>query len=729
MVGKILLPCLGGVPAVWTTCMLFFQTALLAGYIYAEKSVKLLGCEKQSVIHLMLMVMGFLLLPVNIITDGVETAFNQPVSWLLARLGGSIGFLFFIMAANAPLIQRYYSQAGQKDSTDPYFLYSASNAGSLLALLAYPFAFEPLMSVSQHRFLWSGLYVFQTILVFISCLFFWKNGSKYQENAAHTSVSKSPAWSDAGKWVLYGFLPCSAMLGVTTHIATDIASGPLLWIFPLSLYLISFILVFARTSFWRDIRWERYLFPVVLVTLIMYQQKLSDPTWVVLPVNILAMFLVCMCYHSHLANSRPEAAMLNSYFVWMSAGGIAGGIFNGLIAPLSFSTQAEYAFTLIVAILIPALVKGSEVDEEVTNRKEIMLMLIVGIPLAIISNSGNSSSSRIASESGFFIIVLSLIITHLFYKFRKASGIILAIVCALAIYANANDPLTIFIDRSFFGILKISSLRTDGEGCDPDLKIPDVQDVFYRLHHGTTLHGVERKVLVRPVVPLSYYSREGPVGRLFRMGLINRRFKNIGVVGLGCGTLAWYGRKWQHFDFFEIDPKVIELAENPRYFTYLTNTAASWKNIAGDARINLQFVPDNHYDLLVIDAYSSDSVPVHLVTLEAFQLYRRKLKKDGVLFIHISNRYFKFAPLVRLMCDKINFSVMRSFDDPIKYSIKYDWYDYEQLTRADWVVASQDQEALRMLKKYGPWEEIPVNHRYKIWTDDYANMLQIYNWL
>jgi len=193
MVGKILLPCLGGVPAVWTTCMLFFQTALLAGYIYAEKSVKLLGCEKQSVLHLMLMVMGFLLLPVNIITDGVETAFNQPVIWLLSRLGGSIGFLFFIMAANAPLIQRYYSQAGQRDSSDPYFLYSASNAGSLLALLIYPFVLEPLMGVTGHRMLWSAIYVVQTFLVFISCLLFWNRDKVRQEEKTVIMSSKSPS--------------------------------------------------------------------------------------------------------------------------------------------------------------------------------------------------------------------------------------------------------------------------------------------------------------------------------------------------------------------------------------------------------------------------------------------------------------------------------------------------------------------------------------------------------
>lgn len=729
MVGKILLPCLGGVPAVWTACMLFFQTALLAGYVYAEKSIKWLGCDRQSVLHLMLMVFGYLLLPVNVNVAGVETAFSQPTTWLLTRLTASIGFLFFIMAANAPLIQRYYSRTGQSDSADPYFLYSASNAGSLLALLAYPFALEPILKVSQQRYLWSGLYILQTLLVFACCLQLWrakKADGRVDQNSE--KVALSPTWRDAVRWSFYGFLPCSAMLGVTTHIATDIASGPMLWIFPLSLYLISFILVFARNELWRSIKWERLLFPVTLLIIATYHLKISEPSWLTIPLHLLGMFLICMCFHSRLANNRPPAALLNSFYVWMSVGGIAGGIFNGIIAPISFTTQAEYILTLLLAALTVSAFSRINSDKDVSNNREILVLTGYIACVAVLAWLTPANKSRLLDTSGLYLGFVSLILIHLFYRFRKMSGIMLMLIAIMGAHSSSVDSRTIFIDRSFFGILRISRLATDGIVCDADLKIPDVQDIFYCLHHGTTLHGVERKVDVRPVFPLSYYSRESPIGLIFRAGLTNRSFKNIGVVGLGCGTLAWYGRSWQHFDFFEIDPKVVEIAENPKYFTYLSKSKASWKNIVGDARINLQLVPDHTYDLLVIDAYSSDSVPVHLMTLEAFKLYQAKIKKDGVLVLHISNRYFKLSPVIKLICDQIGMSAVRAFDEPKRYSIRYDWYDMDQVTRSDWVAATSDPEKMRLLRTYGDWKELPEYERYALWTDDYANMLQVYNW-
>ncbi len=737
MVGKILLPCLGGVPAVWTTCMLFFQTALLAGYVYAEKSIRLLGCQRQSVIHLMLMVTGFLLLPVDIDTSGAEVAFNNPTFWLLSRLTGSIGFLFFIVSANAPLIQRYYSRAGQSDSADPYFLYSASNIGSLLALLAFPFAFEPLMTGTSLRYVWSTIYVIQTLLVFGCCLQFWQKdrGACDQPTGAAADPSEqqkllselAPGIKDKLYWVLLGFLPCSAMLGVTTHIATDIASGPLLWIFPLSLYLISFILVFAKSPRWRDISWENYMFPAIVMALIMYGYRLAEPVWLAVPFSMLVMFLVCMCFHSRLAKERPATAHLNSYFVWMSVGGIAGGLFNGVFAPLAFSTQAEYAITLIVAGLLVSVFSKIINDKEFSYAKEAVVMVLFLIAIGFFIWLDRRATLNF-NQIGLFLAILVMAIIHLFYRFRKASGYGFAAFLIIFVYTTGADPNLILIDRSFFGILKVSRLATDGQVCDPDLKIAGVEDVFYVLRHGTTLHGVERKVDVRPVFPLAYYSREGPVGNVFRAGLINRRFKSIGVVGLGCGTIAWYGRPWQHMDFFEIDPKVVEIAWNTRYFSYLSSSRASIKTIVGDARINLQLVPDETYDILVIDAYSSDSVPVHLMTLEAFELYQKKLKKNGVLLLHISNRYFKLAPVIKLICDQLGMKSIRFADDPKKYSMRYDWYDLYQVSKSDWVMASEDEEKLKMMNAYGDWKEIPRNDRYRLWTDDYANMLQVYNW-
>ena len=760
MVGKILLPYLGGVPAVWTTCMLFFQLALLTGYLYAEKSIRYLGCQRQSILHLLLLTGAFILLPLHIDTTGAELATARPTFWLLARLTSSIGFLFFMTAANAPLLQRYYSETGQSDSGDPYFLYAASNLGSLLALLAYPFLFEPLLRLSQQRMLWSGIFLVQTVLVMFCCIILWHARPTKEEKPATTErqsrVTEAdfdnvddfvnrlteeerqekqrkldptrPTWKKALYWCLLGFVPCSAMLSVTTHIATDIASVPLLWVLPLSMYLISFIMVFARTDYWRAIRWERYLFPAILLALLFYHLRITDHIWFTIPVHLLVMFMLSIYFHGRLAEDRPPVLQLNSYFVWMSTGGILGGIFNGLLAPILFTTQLEYAFTLLVAACLCSYFSGSYYD---LNYSIARRLLVAGVFMFLLFLPGwlkETNLSKLLDENGMFMTFMALATLYVFNNFRRSAWALLLCISLATLFQALADPKIVMIDRSFFGILRVTRLANDGEVVDPDLKVEGVKDIFYCLSHGTTLHGVERKIDdMRMSYPLSYYAREGPVGSVFRVGNINRNFKNIGVVGLGCGTLAWYGRPWQHFDFFEIDQKVVEIARNPEYFTFLKNSQASIRQIVGDARVSLQSVPDQSYDLLILDAYSSDAVPVHLMTLEAFKLYHAKVKPDGLLLFHISNRHFKLAPVIKRNCDELGLSCLRSFDEPARYSTRYDWYDYDQINRADWVAAGNPKH-LAALKLYAKWDDMEASAGYSLWTDDYANLLQIYMW-
>jgi len=766
MVGKILLPYLGGAAAVWTTCMLFFQLALLAGYLYAEKSIRYLGCQRQSILHLLLMTGAFILLPLHVDTSGAELAAATPTGWLLARLASSIGFLFFMIAANAPLLQRYYSETGQPDSDDPYFLYAASNVGSLLALLVYPFMFEPMLRLSEQQVLWSGVYILQTLLVMLCCLVLWRAkpektgepgandasgcpaGAESETDIAFTNVDDfvnrlieqekqdqqrsldptRPAWKTALYWCLLGFVPCSAMLSVTTHVATDIASVPLLWVLPLSLYLISFIMVFARTGYWRTIKWERYLFPAVLLAMMFYHFRIIEPIWFTIPVHLAVVFIICMYFHGRLADERPPVPQLNSYFVWMSTGGIAAGIFNSLIAPVFFVTQIEYACTLLVAACLCSYLSDSYFDHAHSAARR---LLISGILLFLLFFPGwfdEKTLSRLMSENGMFMTFMTLVTLYVFNNFRRGAWALLLCISLAAFFQTISDPKIVMIDRSFFGILRVTRLVNDGEVVDPDLKVDGVKDIFHCLSHGTTLHGIERKIDdMRMSYPLSYYAREGPVGSIFRVGNINRNFKNIGVVGLGCGTLAWYGRPWQHFDFFEIDQKVIEIAQNPEYFTFLKNSKASIRHIVGDARVSLQKIPDHSYDLLILDAYSSDAVPVHLMTLEAFKLYQSKIKVDGLLLFHISNRYFKLAPVIKRNCDELGIECLRSFDEPARYSIRYDWYDYDQINRADWIAAGNPKH-LAMLKLYAKWDEMEAASGYSLWTDDYANLLQIYMW-
>ncbi|MBU1107286.1 MAG: fused MFS/spermidine synthase [Candidatus Riflebacteria bacterium] len=731
MVGKILLPVMGGAPAVWTTCMLFFQMMLLAGYLYAEKTLRYLGCMRQSILHVLLMTGGCILLPLNVQLDSAEQAIINPTSWLMMRLIASVGFLFFMISANAPLLQRYYSQAGQNDSGDPYFLYSASNAGSLLALLAYPFLIEPFFTLTAQRNIWSALYFLQIIFV-IFCsmtLRHSENRISSQSLVAGNSLDtdSSTTWRQSLFWVILGFIPCSAMLAVTTHFATDIASLPLLWVIPLSLYLISFIFAFARNSRWRDIDWENYMFPVVLLAMIIYQVKLVERIWLTIPIHLLAMFLICMYFHCRLAKSRPAVELLNSFYVWMSVGGIAGGIFNGIIAPAIFVTQAEYILTLFAAVIFASAISKKLAVSEFSFARKLSVFVLYVSAITALAFMDEYNMIRLTQEGGIFLALVGLLFVDAFYRAQRLAWISLLIILAIGPFVQQTDAPIVLTTRSFFGIMKVTRIGNHGKFFDPDLRIEADKDLFYLLQHGTTLHGIERRVeSMRMKFPLSYYSRESPVGTAMRAGMIGRRFKNIGVVGLGVGTLVWYGRDWQHFDFFEIDPVVIEIAENPKLFSYLEKSKASWQNFVGDARISLQKIADSKYDLLILDAYSSDAVPIHLLTVEAFRLYQKKTRPDGIMLFHVSNRYFNLTTVIKRICDELGLACLFASGIPSHYSVRYDKYDFSQIISSQWVAVAADPAQLEKLKRYHRWQKIASPKNFDLWTDDYANLFKVF---
>lgn len=730
MVGKILLPVMGGVPAVWTTCMLFFQMMLLAGYLYAEKTLRYLGSERQSILHVLFMTAGFIMLPLGIDTEVSKSLVGSPIVWLMIRLTTSIGFLFFILSANAPLLQRYYSQAGQSDSADPYFLYAASNCGSLLALLAYPLLIEPFFSLTFQRQLWSAIYVLQTFLMMACCFVFWQSGNKvlHRQNEVNSQAvagkTAQATWRQAFFWLLMGFIPCSAMLAVTTHVSTDIASFPLLWIIPLSLYLVSFILVFAKNTRWRDVNWENYMYPAVLLAMIMYHVRLVDNIWYTIPLHFLAMFLICMCFHARLATDRPAAELLNSYYVWMSVGGIFGGIFNSIFAPMFFVDQVEYLLTLFAALLLVSFMAKEFSDPALSSLRKGVIFFVFLLAFAVMAGL---DMGQFTKHGGLFWTLLGLLFLDIFFRFRKIVWLPLLALLIAGFLVQLKDVSVVFKARSFFGVLKVFRTTNEGRESDPDLKLEGQRDVFYRLQHGSTLHGIERRInSMRMAFPLAYYSRQSPIGAVMRAGLIGRAFRQIGVIGLGVGTLAWYGRPWQHFDFFEIDPKVVEIAENPKLFSYLSNCKAARQNYVGDARIALQDIPDQKYDLLVIDAYSSDAIPIHLMTVEAFRLYQSKTRPNGVMLFHITNRYFDLSPIIRRICNELGLVCMRSTDNPKRYSMSYDWYDLEQIFSSEWVAVAANPKAFEVLKRYHRWGQIPLSSAYSLWTDDYANLFHAF---
>ncbi len=729
LAGKLILPCLGGAPAVWTACMLFFQTVLLFGYVYAAQAIKKVGCEKQSVLHILLLVLGFVFLPLSIDFSGLDSAIHQPVTWMLAKLVASIGFLFFVVSANAPMVQRWYSTIGQRDSTDPYFLYAASNVGSLVALLGYPLVMEPNFSVSDAREIWSGGYLVLTFLVLVCSFIVWKDSGKDSKNEQDQSESSKlePSMLQKLKWVFWAFIPNSCMLAVTMHISTDVASIPLMWVIPLAIFLVSFILVFAKIDFWREFAWDSYLAPFGTVFATVFFLRMSDPAWLSIGVHFSLLFIICMSFHSRLAKSRPQSEFLNSFFVWMSVGGILGGIFNSVVAPMVFKTQLEYPLTIIVAIIGIGFVNKESKDNSL--KRLLFSFLFLLLVTQIFGYFSVAYSKKLFSDKGMVIFLACATYLFAFLRARKISGFVFLFLMSLGLHFYTTSLSCIKTDRSFFGVMRIVKEVFSTEEIIGNKMVTKTYDMVYKLRHGTTLHGVERKLKIRPIFPLSYYSREGPIGEVFRLMKINRRGKSVAVVGLGCGTLAYYGRDWQKFDFFEIDPEVIKIATDKDYFTYLARCKSKYRILAGDARVNLSTkIQDRFYDLMVLDAFSSDSIPVHLLTKEAIQLYKSKLKPGGVLAFHISNRFFDLRPVLARICADLGLKCFYRYDFPQQYSVKYDWYDLQNLSSSLWLIAAKEEASIRGVFAYNKWRKPVFPEGFKTWTDDYSNLLGVYNW-
>lgn len=730
IVGKIVLPSLGGVPSVWTTCMIFFQTTLLVGYIYADQSTKRLGITKQSIIHIFLLTGSLIALPISIDLTGASDAWQQPSFWLLTRLAISAGFVFFLIASNAPMLQRWYSFTNQKDSNDPYFLYAASNIGSLAALLGYPFLIEPFISIQAQKHIWSAIYVFVSASIFICATIVWKSPVSLKEAKENEQQTKLHASNkQAFFWCFAGFVPCSGMLAVTSYISTDISSGPLLWIIPLSIYLFSFILVFAKTDYWREINWQRYLFSASVLVSMMFYMRLVNEIWFSSLLHLIFLFLLSMFFHSQLAKSRPAPSLLNSFFVWMSLGGILGGLFNGLAAPLLFNTQFEYIFTILLSMSYLTIFSKSQSEKNLSFLTEFLLMASVMLPLALFGRFSRYNAGAILSLSGILAVVLAAACMQLFFRFKNHAFIAYSALIFHLFITFGYDSSLIYVNRNFFGTIRVRTNRMSIRELDPGHPEDVEKDVFHSLYHGTTLHGVERRITdTRIPLPLSYYSRESPVGNVMRSGRINRRHERIGIIGLGCGTMAWYGRPWQKFDFFEIDPAMAALAKNEQYFSYLANSQAQWRIILGDARIRLNNKQDNFYDLIIIDAYSSDAIPTHLLTVEAFELYLQKLKEDGAILMHLSNRYFSLGPVVARICKELGLYAIESRHRPSSHSYHYDWYDLNQISGSYWVAVSTSKSELDKLSILGRWKSMKIKPEFSLWSDNHVNLLEAYNW-
>jgi hypothetical protein len=710
LIAKTLLPLLGGAPAVWNTCLLFFQTMLLLGYLYALASSRWLSLRSQAAVHISLLLLVAIYLFRSPAHAPILTSVQQanPTRWLLENLMFSVGPPFFIISASNPLLQGWFSKLKHRLSLDPYFLFAASNAGSLLALVAFPLLLEPGLGLNEQYRLWRvGFAVLVTVTSVIALAL--KPLGSVPGSESDSPATKIPVLRRL-RWLALSFVPSSLMLGVTTYITSDVASAPLLWVIPLALYLLTFVLAFSKRQFASPASLARPVMVAALVVTLILASGATEPAWALILANLGFFFVAALMCHGRLANDRPPVAHLAEYYLWIAVGGALGSVFNVLVAPNLFTSVLEYPLAIVLACM---LLPGESPDGNQTsfglNKKELdviypVALYILSVILAIVVAYFRAGSSIV----NFFIVLgLPLIIVNHFFRERSVRfGLgLCAVMLSGAFYAGYTDR-TLHEVRNFFGTTRVTT---------------DSTDRIANLYSGNTIHGRQFMDQSRRCEPLSYHHENGPLGQV--MAVFNAAPANarVAVIGLGVGAMASYSQPGQEWTFYEINPDVINIARNSKYFTYLQNCATGSLNVVeGDARLNLQNAPAGHYGLIVLDAFSSDAIPVHLITQQALDLYLSKLAGAGILAFHISNRSLDLKPILADLAQSRNL-VCIGFDDLNPGS-------FEGKDPSQWVVMARSAPEISNLSINSQWQQLKGRKDRRVWSDDFSNIISAIKW-
>jgi hypothetical protein len=871
MIAKMVLPLLGGTPAVWNTCMVFFQAALLAGYAYAHAISSWTRVRRQVLLHMVVLCVPIIALPIAIagwnppseLTD-IRWLRWVPASWippnaipilgLLGLLVASVGLPFFVLSTSAPLLQKWFANTGHPAGKDPYFLYAASNLGSMLALLGYPTLVEPFLPVKYYAqlsddgkvnvwlsqsWLWAAGYGLFIVLTVICAQVVWKSCPRFASSGSEPDASDDGLDSKPGvltrlRWIALAFVPSSLMLGVTTHITLDIAAIPLLWVIPLALYLLSFILVFApgirprptvavltcvlatlvvgvilykpqeitevpflwalplalyflclflAYAMWPTGAYKAsgLIMPLLVLLLVfLMQSAVSLNVSLRILLHLAVLFAVALVCHGELSQGRPSTRYLTQFYLLMSLGGVLGGLFNALVAPLVFNGIYEYPIAIACAcLLVPPLSPGKRVWSSrwfpsragglVGICLDILLAVILGfVTLGLLDFMGTSADEmrQGAKDHGWLAESIAGVVATLHGGLFKGLGrfedwfngknfvvlgrglqidyvqIIKVIeygLPALLCYTYISRPLRfglavgaffvagmyfdhvrgsqlLYQTRSFFGVMKVKYELAKSD--DDEEEYPT-----YELVHGTTLHGRQIRTKELQSEPITYYHWTGPIGRMFDSFAKTGARKNVAVIGLGSGTMsAWRKSPDMRMTFYDIDPAVVGIATNPAYFTYFTDAKLD-KNkdiVLGDARLRIAEAKPKEYDLIVADAFSSDAIPIHLITREAIQLYLQKLSDNGVLAVHVSNRYLDLEPVLGNIVKDLGLHALFQYDSQEK--------KWRGKTSSEWAVLAKNREALGDLVGDSRWRALEENPAIGVWTDDFSNLLGVFQW-
>ena len=757
LTARILLPVLGGSPAVWSTCMVFFQAVLLLGYLYAHATSSRVAARRQWLVHVCVLLAAAALVRLSV--DVGEPGEADPRWWALRVLAATVGMPFFALSATAPLLQHWFSRTSDRNARDPYFLYAASNAGSLVGLLGY-LVLEPIASRSAQAEGWTIAFWAVAALI-AGCSYLAgsrslpaKAGSHTEQrvkNSApvasgfsrkaaadqriptpHASFRLKPeatgevSWSQRALWVVLALVPSTLLIGVTQHLATDVVSAPLLWVVPLALYLATFIAVFSTRGFGTARRWGTIAPAAALAILLLSLAEVHYPILLVVLVHLAAFFVLAMLCHTRLAESRPDATHLTEYFAWVSLGGVLGGAAAALIAPVVFSSVLEYPLAIAAALFLrPQTLDAAHMASSPARRAAwracAAALLIAGFwSVSALNARGSSvpaatepSLAWLQSLTGDMAIAMrvSLVIPAALLLLTRRAPLLFA-AAAAGLLAGAGLVRTggqvLVRERSFFGVHQVTAIQ-NGD--------------WHVLTHGTTTHGVQATRGKLRSLPTAYYHPSGPLGDVVFTLVPAGRLRDVAAIGLGAGALAAYAGNNVRMDFFEIDEAVIRIAEDSRYFTYLTDArarpGASVRTVAIDGRLGLRARPEASYDLIVVDAFSSDAIPTHLITREALALYLSRLKGHGMLAFHVSSRFFDLAPvLARIAADRELAGYVRNDREipPDKA---------EQAMRPSvWVVLARDQADFgQIAQAAGRWVRLGADLEDPLWTDDYSNVL------
>lgn len=870
MMGKVTLPKFGGGPAVWNTCMVFYQATLLAGYAYAHFAPQRLGPDRQRKLHLVLLVLPMVLVPLGWLVwpfaapplgmaeDWAPPATDFPAPFVLLVLLSLIGLPFFVLSTSAPLLQKWYASTGRPGSSDPYFLYAASNLGSLIALLSYPFVIERELSLTAQGWIWLAAYVAFAGLI-ATCMFLVaRQESPVAEAVSPVADSESPVADAPGSppgdsaageffsaesvpppganapgspdaaptnlqrffWVARAFVPSSMMLGLTTHFTTEIAPVPLLWVLPLAVYLVSFIIAFSRLPTHRIFT---FLLPsaILQLALILLSSK-ERPSMDALPLHLAVLFVVATALHGAIAQDRPSVRHLTEFFLWIAVGGVLGGGFNAWVAPLAFPGVAEYPLALVLAALVmPTLFRDPPLEWRaaadiplltVLGVMGVMLLARLGGGAGSIGNWIEARGVGLGAAATLYVLIgiapvvfvqeergrvavdwllpLALffwtLALHVVYDTKLPLIALVAMLVVLAVHAGLDvwqrrwvrliyliwpffwaarliqtfwlqpalvqptEPDQVYLygvplvmagaaldrplrfglglgavflvgalahevgtqgnvlyrERSFFGICKVTLGKEDD------------QPVHY-LVHGSIMHGLQPIDPELRQIPSSYYHSAGPIGDLFLE--LKRRLQEppVAVIGLGTGSLSSWAQPGQELVFFDIDPTVVRIAWDPKLFSYLTdarNRGVNLRVVLGDGRVMLGREPDGRFGVIVIDAFSSDSIPTHLLTRQAVQAYLRKLAPRGVIAVHISNRYLDLEPVLGNLAADAGLVVYHRIDSTPGL-LK---------SPSDWVLLARHEDDLAGIIDQAGWQAIPPDPTRRLWTDDFSNLLDVY---